>query len=146
MPDLKIFGTAGLAETTFANPADGGIPLSVDPQVVLTSPALAPARVPALGARVHWPRTGAGHGPPEPDAIFGDEAMSLLLDAIDRATDHGTRPAVRADVRNALFATRDRHSVLGTYSIDANGDTTLRRFGVYDIVQGRLTFWEAIEA
>ena len=72
--------------------------------------------------------------------------MSLLLDAIDRATDHGTRPAVRVDVRNALFATRDRHSVLGTYSIDGNGDTTLRRFGVYEIVQGRLTFWEAIEA
>ncbi len=144
MPDLKIFGTAGLAETTFANPADGGIPLSVDPQVVLTSPALAPDEYPR-SARAFLAAYRRRYGSPEPDAIFGYEAMSLLLDAIDRATDHGTRPAVRAEVRNALFATRDRHSVLGTYSIDGNGDTTLRRFGVYVIVQGRLTFWEAIE-
>jgi len=49
-------------------------------------------------------------------------------------------------VRAALFATRDRRSVLGTYSIDPNGDTTLRRYGVYGIVAGRLTFWQAIAA
>jgi branched-chain amino acid transport system substrate-binding protein len=72
--------------------------------------------------------------------------MSLLLDAIDRATDHGTKPALRSQVRAAIFATRDRRSVLGTYSIDADGDTTLGRYGVYGIVDGRLTFWEAASA
>jgi hypothetical protein len=36
--------------------------------------------------------------------------------------------------------------VLGTYSIDRNGDTTLRRYGVYTIVAGRLTFWQAMDA
>ena len=38
MPTVKIFGTAGLAESTFAIPSQGGIPLSVDPRVVITSP------------------------------------------------------------------------------------------------------------
>jgi hypothetical protein len=36
--------------------------------------------------------------------------------------------------------------VLGTYSINRDGDTTLHRYGVYGIVDGRLTFWQAIAA
>jgi hypothetical protein len=36
--------------------------------------------------------------------------------------------------------------VLGTYSIDRVGDTTLRRYGVYGIVAGHLTFWQSIAA
>ena len=71
--------------------------------------------------------------------------MSLVLSAIARATAGGTEPAVRAKVRAAIFATRERRSVLGTYSIDHDGDTTLRRYGVYSIVAGRLTFWQAID-
>ena len=70
--------------------------------------------------------------------------MSLVLDAIKRATDHGTAPAIRSKVRAAIFATRNRRSVLGTYSIDANGDTTLRRYGVYTINGGQLTLLEVI--
>jgi hypothetical protein len=38
----------------------------------------------------------------------------------------------------ALFSIRDRQSVLGTYSIDPFGDTTLRSFGIYRISRGRL--------
>ena len=76
MPDVKIFGTAGLAETTFANPADGGIPLSIDPQVVVTSPTLALTR----SIRRRRARSTAAYkrrfGPPEPDRdlrLRGDE-------------------------------------------------------------------------
>jgi len=145
MPTVKIFGTAGLAESTFADPSQGGIPLSVDSRVVLTSPTLGLNESPP-SARVFNTAYTRRFGPPQPDAIFGYEAMSLMLDAIDRATDDGTEAAVRSDVRNAIFATRDRHSVLGTYSINRNGDTTLQRYGVWGIVQGQLTFWEAIDA
>jgi branched-chain amino acid transport system substrate-binding protein len=145
MPDVKIFGTAGLAETTFANPADGGIPLSVDPQVVITSPALALSEYPP-SARAFNAAYKRRFGAPEPDAIFGYEAMSLMIDAIVRATDDGTLPAERAKVRDAIFDTRDRQSVLGTYAINRSGDTTLRRYGVYTIIGGHLTFWESIDA
>ena len=33
----------------------------------------------------------------------------------------------------ALFATKDRQSVLGTYGFDANGDTTLKSYGLYKV-------------
>ena len=39
-----------------------------------------------------------------------------------------------------IFAIRDRHSVLGTYSIDRSGDTTLREYGAYRVDRGRLVF------
>jgi branched-chain amino acid transport system substrate-binding protein len=84
------------------------------------------------------------YGALEPDSIFGYEAMSLLLSAIARATDRGTQPASRSRVRAALFATHDRRSVLGTYSIDRDGDTTLRRYGAYSIMAGSLILWQAI--
>ena len=145
MPTVKIFGTAGLAESTYADPAEGGIPLSVDSRVVLTSPALGLNDLPR-SARSFNTAYERRFGPPEPDAIFGYEAMSLMLSAIERATDGGTEPAERSRVRTAIFATHDRHSVIGTYSINRDGDTTLERYGVYGIAQGQLTFREAIDA
>ena len=111
---------------------------------MLTAPTLALSSYPAVGARVQR-RLQAPVRPPEPAAIFGYEAMSLMLSAIERATDDGTRAAVRSQVRAAIFDTRDRRSVLGTYSIDRNGDTTLRRYGVYGIVRGQLAFLQAID-
>ena len=33
----------------------------------------------------------------------------------------------------ALFATKDRASVLGTYGFNANGDTTLKSYGLYKV-------------
>jgi branched-chain amino acid transport system substrate-binding protein len=145
MPEVKIFGSAGLAETTFVDPAQGGIPRSLDPRVVLTAPMLDLDQYPP-SARSFATAYERRYGPLEPDSIFGYEAMSLLLNAIARATHDGSRPAVRAQVRAALFATRDRHSVLGTYSIDRDGDTSVHRYGVYGIAGGRLVFWQAITA
>jgi branched-chain amino acid transport system substrate-binding protein len=145
MPEVKVFGSAGLAESTYTDPAQGGIPASIDSRVVLTAPNLADSQYPA-SARAFAAAYQRRYGAIEPDSIFGYEAMSLLLSAIGRATDHGTKPAVRSAVRSALFATQDRHSVLGTYSVDRDGDTTLRRYGVYGIVAGRLTFWQAVAA
>jgi branched-chain amino acid transport system substrate-binding protein len=145
MPGVKIFGTAGLAESTYTDPTQGGISLSIDPRVIVTAPTLGPTQYPA-SAHAFAAAYERRYGAIEPDSIFGYEAMSLLLSAIDRATDRGTETAVRSAVRAALFATHDRHSVLGTYSIDRDGDTTLRRYGVYTVVGGRLTFWQAITA
>jgi hypothetical protein len=72
--------------------------------------------------------------------------MSLMLRAIARATEHGTRRPNRTKVTRELFSTRDRTSVLGNYSIDSSGDTTLRRFGSYTVSGGRLRFFRAVEA
>jgi branched-chain amino acid transport system substrate-binding protein len=144
LPNAKLFGTGGLAESTFANPEQGGIPRSLDPRVLITAAALGTAAAPPSG-KAFYAGYRERYGDPEPYAIFGYEAMSLMLSAITRATDDGTEPAMRSKVREAIFSTRGRRSVLGTYSIKPDGDTTLRRYGVYRIVGGRLRFWKEID-
>jgi branched-chain amino acid transport system substrate-binding protein len=144
MPEVKLFGSAGLAESTYTDQAQGGIPLSIDPRVIITAPTPGGTQYPA-SARAFTAAYQRRYGAVEPASIFGYEAMSLLLSAVARATAGGTEVAARSKVRAAIFATRDRRSVLGTYSIDREGDTTLRRYGVYSIVAGRLTFWQAID-
>lgn len=145
VPDAPLFGWSGLAEAAYTDAADGGIPASLDARMVITVAALAPADYPPAGRRF-LSEYARRYGPPAPDAIYGYEAMSLMLDAISRATHRGRTEALRSRVLAAIFATRDRHSVLGTYSIDANGDTTLDRYGIYHVSQGRLVFWKALAA
>ena len=67
--------------------------------------------------------------------------MSLALDAIERS-----KTGAKEDVLKALFETKDRASVLGTYSIDENGDTTLTDYGVYSIKDDELEFDQVIKS
>jgi branched-chain amino acid transport system substrate-binding protein len=145
LPDALIFGTAGLAESSYTDPAEGGIPLAIDPRVLITVATVAPPASPMM-ARVFVRDYAEQYGPPEPYASFGYEAMSLMLSAISRATDRGRKAALRSKVLAAIFTTRDRHSVLGTYSIKRDGDTTLRRYGVYRVINGQLVYWQTITA
>jgi branched-chain amino acid transport system substrate-binding protein len=77
---------------------------------------------------------------PDPYAVYGYEAMRLALDAIDSAG------ADRAAVISWLFSVRDRDSVLGRYSIDRYGDTTLRSYGIYGVRSGFLRWAGAVQA
>jgi branched-chain amino acid transport system substrate-binding protein len=145
LPHATIFGDASMAESTYIDAADGGIPDGLDRRVMLTVPTLAPTLYPPAG-RAFYADYERRYGSPQPYAIYGYEAMGLLLNAIAVATHGGTERARRSRVVAALFATRNRNSVIGTYSIDRNGDTTLRRYGVYRVRQGSLTFVSAIPA
>jgi branched-chain amino acid transport system substrate-binding protein len=145
VPHARIFGTAGVAESTYTDPLQGGIPSALDSRVLITVATLDPAAYPDAGRRMLL-GYAKRYGPPKPAAIWGYEAMSLLLDSIARASDDGKRPIRRSRVVAALFGTRNRRSVLGTYSIGSDGATTLRRYGVYRVVRGRLSFWKAINA
>ncbi len=55
-----------------------------------------------------------------------------MLDAIRAAGVHGND---RAAVIRGLFSARERDSVLGRYSIEPNGETTLSRYGVERVRQ-----------
>jgi branched-chain amino acid transport system substrate-binding protein len=70
-------------------------------------------------------------------AAYGYEAMAVILDSIRRAGDFGDD---RDAVVRAFFDTTDRHSVLGPYSIDDVGNTTLRRLTGYQVRDGRAVF------
>jgi branched-chain amino acid transport system substrate-binding protein len=47
---------------------------------------------------------------------------------------------------DALLATKGRDSVLGTYDIDENGDSTITDYGVYRVQDGELVFDETVKA
>jgi branched-chain amino acid transport system substrate-binding protein len=66
--------------------------------------------------------------------------MRLALDAIERS---GT--GEKADILKALFDTEDRQGVLGTYSIDDNGDTTLTDRSLDSVENGQLTFEKVVK-
>ncbi len=138
VPDARLFATGALATSTFVNPSLGGIPAALDGRLLISAPAPAPQGLARTLAARFEQQYEQRYGQPEPVAIYGYEAMSLLLDAISRATRHGRRQAERSLVVRALFATRDRDSVLGNYSVQADGDTTLETYGVYMIVDGEL--------
>jgi branched-chain amino acid transport system substrate-binding protein len=144
MPNAQLFASTGLAESTFVDPSEGGIPVAIDPRIVVTSLTLAPTVDPP-SARSFYAAYERRYGFPQPYAIFGYDSMSLALNAIARASDGGRDAVRRADVREALFTTRDRSSVLGTYSITSAGDTTIRRYGVYRVVGGQLVYWKSVD-
>ena len=85
-------------------------------------------------------RYKAKHGElPEAYAVYGYEAARVLLDAIDRA-----EAKDRASVIAAVAATKDFTGALGTWSFDANGDTTNRMMSVNTIENGEFKFVKAV--
>jgi branched-chain amino acid transport system substrate-binding protein len=72
----------------------------------------------------------------EPYAAYGYEAMSVALAAIESVCKAGANPADRKAVRDAVFATRDFNGVLGLWSFDPNGDTSLSDMTFYQIKGG----------
>jgi branched-chain amino acid transport system substrate-binding protein len=80
---------------------------------------------------------------PEPYAIYGYEAMKVALLAIQNAGDKGND---RQAVIDAFFKIKDRDSVLGKYSIDENGDTTLSDYGADRVKSGKLVFDKVLKA
>ena len=141
-PDSKMYGPDGVCESAWVDPKEGGIPASLAARTKCTVATLPPDQYPASGKQFFDAfKQKYGKDNPNPYAIYGYEAMSLALDAIKRS---GTGD--KADVLKALFATKDRQSVLGTYSIDQNGDTTLTDYGAYKVENGALTFDQTIKA
>ncbi|MEO7911457.1 MAG: ABC transporter substrate-binding protein, partial [Roseiflexaceae bacterium] len=57
---------------------------------------------------------------PEVYAVYGYEAVNVALNAINQVCKKD-----RAAVLDAVFATKDFDGVLGKWSFDANGDTSL---------------------
>jgi branched-chain amino acid transport system substrate-binding protein len=142
IPDAQFYGPDGVAEAGFADPQEGGIPANVAAKVKTTVATLSPDEYPPEGQEFFDAFREKYNEPnPNPYAIYGYEAMRLALDSIERS---GT--GEKADILSALFDTTDRESVLGTYSIDENGDTTLTDYGVYTIEGGELVFDRTIQA
>ncbi len=136
-PHLLLLGSSSMATPAFVS----GIGAAAA-NTYLTTPVLATALYPASAQRVlsEYRRTFGREGGPY--ALYGYEAMSLVLDAIAHAGAHGDD---RQKIIDSVFDTKDRDSVIGRYSIEADGETTLSRYGVDRILGGRLVFYRAID-
>ena len=141
IPDAKLYGVDGICESGFVDPKEGGIPADVAARYKCQSPTLPPSALPPEGQEFYTAYAEEyGEKTPDPYAIYGYESMRLALDAIERS---GT--GEKADILAALFDTEDREGVLGTYSIDDNGDTTLTDMSLQAVENGQLKFEKAIE-
>jgi branched-chain amino acid transport system substrate-binding protein len=103
----------------------------------LTSAAEDPSQLPPQGQRFLRAFRERYDRQPGRYAAYGYEAMAVVLDSIERAGDSGDD---RDAVVDAFFDTTDRRSILGTYSIDEVGNTTLNRLAGYRVVDGRPRF------
>jgi branched-chain amino acid transport system substrate-binding protein len=120
-PSMLLFGPAAIADHAFLN----RLSASVQRRMRVTTPAL-PARLLPRSARTFRDRFRMTFGrQPAPEALQAYEAASAVLHAIRSA---GSRGNNRQAVTDAFFAIRNRDSVLGRYSIDRFGDTSLSTY------------------
>jgi branched-chain amino acid transport system substrate-binding protein len=135
-PNLLLLGSSTLASESFTSQLGAAAA-----STYLTTPALATGLYPPASARVlgEYRRDFAGEAGAY--ALYGYEAMSVVLEAIRTAGVNGND---RQSVIDRFFAVRSRDSVLGRYSIEADGETTLARYGVDRVVNGQPTFYRAI--
>ena len=128
LPTAKIFGPDGVCTTAWTQASQGGVPASIDPLMECTVATQDLAAYPGGKAFLAAYKAKYGTSDPDPYAIYGYEVMKLGLDTIASLGANGDN---KADVLKALFAIKDRKSVIGTYGFDANGDTTLKSYGLY---------------
>jgi branched-chain amino acid transport system substrate-binding protein len=139
LPNAKLFGPDGVAESAFSTK----IGSKAEKQTFITNPTLDPKLYPQSGQDFFKEYKAKYGADPEPYAIYGYEAMSVVLQAIKDAGDKG---GDRQAVIDAFYKIKNRESVLGKYSIDENGDTTLSDYGGNRIEGGKLTFDKVIKA
>jgi branched-chain amino acid transport system substrate-binding protein len=136
-PSLLLLGSSSMASESFTA-AIGAASAST----YLSTPVLAPGAYPAAAARMLDSYRRHFGGDPGPYALYGYEAMSVVLAAIRAA---GGRGNDRQAVIRRFFAVKDRDSVLGRYSMAPDGEPTLSRYGVDRVLGGRPVFWRTIE-
>lgn len=126
-PNVKLMGPDGLYAQAFLEDAGDAAE-----GVFVTFGALAPSRQAGKGAE--WYRSYKVRYSAEPEvyAAYSYEAVRVAVDAIRRA---GKKD--RAAIREALLATRDYDGILGRWSFDANGDTTLTVMSGREVKNGK---------
>ncbi|WP_187368943.1 branched-chain amino acid ABC transporter substrate-binding protein [Baekduia soli] len=139
MPTAKLFGPDGVAETAFFSKLGA----SLEKVTYITNPTLDPKLYPPAGQEFFKTYKAKFGTEPEAYAIYGYEAMGVMLQAIQNA---GAKGNDRQAVIDAFFKIKDRDSVLGKYSIDENGDTTLSDYGGDRVQNGKLVFDKVIKA
>jgi branched-chain amino acid transport system substrate-binding protein len=130
IPTAKIFGGDGVCSGGETNPSKGGFPASIGPLFHCTVATQGLTTYPGGKAFLAAYKKAYGVGNPDPYSIYGYEAMQLGLKTIAKL---GAQGNSKSAVVAALFATKNYAGAIGTYGFDANGDTTLKSYGLYKV-------------
>jgi branched-chain amino acid transport system substrate-binding protein len=127
MPDIKIMSGDGVFEASWyegAGEAGNG--------TYLTFGGVGPNEQTSEAGKKWVADYKAAHNGEDPPVygIYGAAAAQVALDAINRAAVKNDR----YEVLKAVFATKDFQSYLGSFSIKADGDTTLAEATGYQVV------------
>jgi branched-chain amino acid transport system substrate-binding protein len=98
----------------------------------ITFGGIAPSKLTGKGAEWYANYKKKFNAEPEAYASYSYEAMKVALDSILRANAKD-----RAKIRDAMFATKDYDGILGKWSFDANGDTTLTAMSGRQVKDGK---------
>jgi branched-chain amino acid transport system substrate-binding protein len=133
LPDATLWGPDGVAESAFTN----DLPPDVAERTYITVATINPKDYAPKGQKFFRDfRSQYKSKVIQPYAIYGFEAMDVVLDAMDRA---GDKCNDRQTVIDEFFNTKGKEGVTGTYDIDKDGDVTLSQFGRHRIVNGELS-------
>ena len=129
-PSAKLFGPSALADPSFPSQLSSAVH-----QLYLSSPGFLKQDQPAAAASFVSTFTSTYGHAPVPQAIFGYEAMSAVLAVLREA---GSDANNRSTVVHDFLTLKRTQSVLGPYSINSDGDTSLTAFVFSRLARGSL--------
>ncbi len=143
MPDVKLMGPDGIYESEFiqaaAEAAEGSY---------ITFGGVPPDKLTGAGADFVKKYTEKyPNNPAEGYTAYGYEAAKVVLAAIERAAAKNPADvlALRAAVLDEVKATKDFSGALGTWSFDADGDTSLTEMSGQIVKGGEFVFETVIK-
>jgi branched-chain amino acid transport system substrate-binding protein len=142
IPTAKIFGGDGVCTDSYTAASKGGVPAAIDPLIQCTVATQNLSAYPGGRDFLSAYQAKYGGASPDPYAIYGYAVMQLALSTIKNL---GAQGNSKTAVLAALFADKSVQSVLGTYGFNANGDTTLKSYGLYKVASnGEPVFFQTV--
>ena len=130
-PTAKLFGPSALNTQALA----AALPAPPSNLYISAPGVLSAAEPPAYATFAAAFQAKYGHAPAG-EAVFGYESMAAVIGVIGGLGHNGNN---RGAVVRKFFAIRNRASAVGTYSIDAGGDSNLTSFVFEKLKNGALT-------
>jgi len=143
MPDVKLMGPDGIFESEFLKAATDAAE-----GTYITTTAVPPDQLTGKGAEFIKNYTAKNpNNPVEGYTAYAYESASALLAAIERAAAKNPANilALRALVLDEVKATKDFDGILGKWSFDADGDTSLVDVSGLIITSGEFKFEKVIK-
>jgi branched-chain amino acid transport system substrate-binding protein len=141
MPDVKLMGPDGIYEKAFLDAAG-----EAAEGTYLTFGGTTADQYTGKAKEFADKYKAKYGGDLEVYTIYGYEAANVTLNAIETASKAGAKDAaaLRTGIIDALAKTKDFPGVLGTWSFDENGDTSLLTFSGTVVTGGKFVFQKVL--